>query len=147
MPWDLHNSLEWDLVLRQSYQATPLPTPTGRYGNYFRPIPGINIAIDTHILAIGIDCNHAKPWWKWGGTASMKLLTLPSSTSKFVAAMKAAEVKCQLFHLNLVRFPNLDVSQYLLNFEIPYYFEQASLEIWKYSGPTDDTTVEINLSG
>ena len=75
----------------------------------------------------------------------MKLLTLPSSTSDFVAAIKAAEVRCQLFHLNLVRFPNLDVSMYLLNLEIPYYFEQASIEVWKYSGPDNELEIEVEL--
>ncbi len=75
----------------------------------------------------------------------MKLLSLPSTTSDFVAAVVAAEAKLQLFHLNLIRFPDLNVPQYLLNIEFPYYFEQASIEIWKYSGPNNDLEIEVDL--
>ncbi len=149
MAWELQDPLHWDLMLRQSYEAAPIPTPEGRRGQWFYPIPDINISCDSSIVAIGINCIHANPWWKWGGTARMKLLSLPSSTSEFVAAMVVSEFRCQLFQLNLVRFPVLDVPLYLLNLELPYYFQQAYVEIWKYSGPTDvdDTTVEINLNG
>lgn len=84
----------------------------------------------------------------------MRLLTLPSSTSEYAAAVEAETKKCKLFSLTLMIFPDLGVSSYLLNLEIPYYFKQFSCEIWKYSGPiptgstgNDDTTVEINLGG
>ena len=87
----------------------------------------------------------------------MRLLSLPSSTSDYVAAIEAETKKCRLFNLTLMIFPDLGVSSYLLNLEVPYYFKQFSCEIWKYSGPIpvgpigtstdDETIVEINLSG
>lgn len=75
----------------------------------------------------------------------MRLLTLPSSTSEYAAAVEAETKKCKLFSLTLMIFPDLGVSSYLLNLEVPYYFKQFSCEIWKYSGPMDDSYVEINV--
>lgn len=152
--YDFNNSLNWDLVLRQSYDVIPVPVPPGANYTEYRPIPDISRVVDSRILAIGTNCNHAKPWWSWGGNASMRLLTLPSSTSDYVAAVEAETKKCKLFSLTLMIFPDLGVSSYLLNLEVPYYFKQFSCEIWKYSGPVpvaavgiSNDVVEINLDG
>lgn len=144
MAYEFNNSLHWDLVLRQSYEAIFLPVPEGSQPKW-RPIPDISRVLDSRIIQIGTNCNHAKPWWSWGGNASMRLLTLPSSTSEYAAAVEAETKKCKLFSLTLMIFPDLGVSSYLLNLEVPYYFKQFSCEIWKYSGPMDDSYVEINV--
>lgn len=155
MAYEFNNPLHWDLVLRDSFEQRPLPTPEGETPRYLQ-IPNINRVVDSRILMIGTNCNHANPWWKSGGKASLNLLTLPSSISDYVAAVEDADnvKRCRLFKLSLMIFPDLGFNQYLLNLEVPYYFRQFSCEIWKYSGPipvglfnSNDTTVEINLSG
>jgi len=146
MAYEFNNPLHWDLMLRQSYEARPIPVPEGSTYTEYRPIPDISLVADSRILMIGTNCNHAKPWWKWGGTASMRLLTLPSTTSDYVAAVQAYQQKCRLFSLTLIRFPDLGVSSYLLNLEIPYWFKQCSVEIWKYSGPLNDDDIELEVT-
>lgn len=145
MAFEFQNSLHWDLVIRQTYTVRIVAAdPEGRWEEY-RRIPDITLLVDSPILAIGIRNPKAKPWWKWGATASMRLPISPSSTSEFLGLMEGDRYFCRLEGLTLVRFPVLDVPQYILSLEIPYWFEEVFIEVWKYSGPTDDVEVEINL--
>lgn len=142
---DLHGNLNWDILLRETHQAKPVPVPPGVNYKEYRPIRPIARPVTSYIHMIGITCDHAKPWWWLGGSVSMRLLTTPSSLTEFTAAVEAHTQKLRLNTLNLVRFPDLNVPGYLLYIEIPYYFKQCYIEVWSYSGPTDDAEVVINI--
>lgn len=146
MPFEFQNPLHWDLVIRQNYFVKIVAAdPDGRWEEYQR-IPDVALLVDSPILAVGVRNPKAKPWWKWGATASMRLPISPSSTSEFMAMMEGDRYFCRLGSLTLVRFPELDVPQYILALELPYWFEQASIEVWKYSGPlqSDEITIDFN---
>jgi hypothetical protein len=73
----------------------------------------------------------------------MSLLTTPSVTTEFTAAVEDVEtsVRCKLGRLNLIRFPDLNLYPYLLIFSTPYWLEDIYLEIWQYSGSTPDPII------
>jgi hypothetical protein len=131
---DLSNSLNWDLVVRQTYQVKWLSETT------FEALPDQSFTLDSRLLMVGVKCSKAQNTWWLGARLSMRLPVLPSSTSQFPASVEACRKRCRLDSLTLIDFPVLGVSPYILNVEFPYWFEDASLEIWKYSGP--DTTTD-----
>jgi hypothetical protein len=153
MPLDLGNSLNWDLVIRQTYRVRV--TKINEDGSYeYISIPDISLIVDSPIIQIGVKSTHAEQvrreegrlWWL-GARASMRLLTLPSSTSDFPAAVKSKdqEEKCELGALTLIQFPNLGLFPYLLLIKIPHYIEDIYLEVWKYTGeiPSSDSSTEL----
>ncbi len=67
----------------------------------------------------------------------MWLPTLPSSTTAFPAAVEASQERCKLGQLNLIRFPYLGISPYIVNIAFPYWIEQIDLEVWQYGENVD----------
>lgn len=133
---DLSNSLNWDLVVRKTYQVKWISE------TQFHAIPDQSFTLDNRLLMVGVKCSKAQETWWLGARLSQRLLTLPSSTSEFVAAVEVCRKRCRLNALTLVEFPMLGVSPYLLIVEFPYWFEDAYLEIWKYSGIDSDSHTE-----
>jgi len=134
--YDFGNRLNWDLLSRTTRQQQPMPS---RPNNYLR-IPDLSLPCLSPILMIGIRSETADPFWVTGGWVSMHLLTTPSSTTQFTAAVEdpASSVRCKLGRLNLIRFPDLGLYPYLLIFSTPYWFEDVFLEIWTYSGSSPE---------
>lgn len=131
---DLGNSINWDLVVRQNYTAKVLTETT------FEAIPDKSFVLESRFLMVGVKCSKARNTWWLGARLSMRLLTLPSTTSNFPAAVEAFKKNCRLDALTLVELPAWGVNPYLLVVTFPWWFEDAYLEIWKYSGP--DTTTD-----
>lgn len=106
------------------------------------------------ILMVGIDSQSARKArargrkWITGGWASQWLPIIPSSTTDFAPAVQAQVIRCNLFQLNLIRFPDLGLSSYILNLAFPWWLEDASIEVWQYGENQDGsyTSVDINSS-
>lgn len=141
MTWDFSNSLNWDLVQRNNYFAQSITSD----GSQFSPIPSITVLVDSYILLIGCSNPQAKPSWYLAGYASNRLLFSPSSTSEFTAAVQSyPRVKLGLNRLTLVRFTNFNLLPCLLEINIMKWHKQMFLEVWKYSGSTDE--IEATLA-
>lgn len=139
--WDFGNNLNWDLALRQTYNAISLSADDP---DLFSPIPPITLSVSAKILLIGAKNQYAKPNWFLAGFVSPRLLFSPSSTSEFIAAISSyPRVKIGLDRLNLVKFDNYDLSTYLLEINIPKWHRQMMLEIWQYSGAMGDLGADL----
>lgn len=135
MQFELNNSLNWDLVVRATYVAPTNPA----YPKGFMPIPTKVVVVDKYTLAIGAKSTKAKPTWSLGAYISPRLLFSPSSTSEFPAAVKSEQRQViELNKLTLIQFTNFGVTPYLLEFSIPRWHQELSIEVWKYSGTTNN---------
>lgn len=139
--WDFGNNLNWDLALRQTYNATPASPDNP---DLFLPIPPITLSVASKVLLIGAKNSYAKPNWFLAARVTPRLLFSPSSTSEFIAAISSyPRVKIGLDRLNLVKFDNYDLSTYLLEINIPKWHRQMMLEIWQYSGQMGDLSADL----
>ncbi len=125
---DFTNTLEWNLIARQSYQAQPA-TPTG-----YLPLPARSFTIDgSYTVMVGVRSVSAERRWWLGCWAEQRLLFSPSSTSDFTAFVKTKQFGCQLGSLTLCTFPKLQ-SPWILYLRFPWWLEDAMVEIWRYDG-------------
>ncbi len=137
---DLQDRLNWDIVLRRTYEAQSDRSDAPRT---YIPIPPIAVSVDSYTLAIGASSNKAKPSWYLAARVAPRLLFSPSSTSDFLAAVQSEEPKrIGLNRLNLIRFTDFGIKPYLLEINIPKWHTQMYLEIWKYSG-TDVSSADL----
>lgn len=124
---DFSNTMEWNLVARESHQAVDdaqvanrLPTRT-----YFIE--------NSSVLIIGVDSESARSTWKTGGWAMQRLPFLPSTTSNFLPVVQTTRRWLRLRALVLCVFPKL-VDDWILEVNFPYWFDDVSIEIWRYDG-------------
>lgn len=139
--WEFGNNLNWDLALRQTYNAT-LISPDDP--DLFLPIPTVTLTVTSRVLLIGARNQSAKPNWFLAARVSPRLLFSPSSTSEFIAAVASyPRLKIGLDRLTLIRFDNYDLSTYLLEINIPKWHKQMLLEVWQYSGAMGDLPADL----
>lgn len=125
---DIANSLEWNLVLRNEYQATE-----NGDGSYTPISPISTVISDSHTLMIGVKSTMASPSWYTGGWAAQRLLLIPSSLTEFAANVQTNNIRLRLGVLNLCTFPSYQES-WMLYLKIPRWIKQATVEIWRYDG-------------
>jgi hypothetical protein len=136
----INDSLNWDLVRRQTYTAIPGPETS-----YF-PIPPITVICESHLMMFGFRNDEAKKTWWLAATVSQRLLTLPSSTSEFLASVEAFNQRCGLRQLTLIKFPNWGLLPFLAEINIPKWHKQMYVEVWKYSGDEDFDVIQQSLN-
>ena len=124
----INDKLNWDLITRKLYKARKLPN------NKRVPIQVQAFIIDAPAIMIGCKNKTAKPTWWLAGSAYQKILTSPSSTSRFVAGVEGERYKIRLDTLHLIRFRDWQLKPYMLEFKPAHWHEQMLIEIWKYSG-------------
>lgn len=134
---DLGNRLNWNLLRRQNYKAQIFHSTEFEYD--YLAIRDVQIAARSPILMVGVSSSVAKSHWKTGAWVSMWLPVLPASTTQFTATVSAHIHRCQLRHLNLVQFPYLGISPYIVNVSFPYWLEEVDLEMWQYGESMDGT--------
>lgn len=129
---DFRDTLEWNLVARASYQAVQNVTLDVR-------LPSRTFLIEnSHVLIIGVSSQSARSTWKTGGWAAQILPFSPSTTSQFVAAVQSSRRWLRLNSPSLVIFPKV-LPTYFLELSFPYWFNDVSIEIWRYDGRDYDT--------
>ena len=140
---DFGNNLNWDLVLRTSYEAQLAPET--RRG--FLPIPTKIIEVDKYTLAIGVASTKAKPTWRRGAFIAPRLLFSVSSTSEYSGLVRAANSKAVFLNqLTLVQFEDFGLTPYALEISIPFWIAQLSIEVWKYQGVYDAEPVHEQIA-
>ncbi len=128
----INDPLNWDLVRRQTYTANIVSE------NVFIPIPSIPIVAESHLMMFGFRNDLGKSSWRYAASVDMKLLTLPSSTSEFMASVAAFSKGCSLRELTLVKFPNYGLLPFLVEIRVAKWHKQMFIEAWKYSGDEVD---------
>lgn len=142
-PTQLGNNLNWDLVLRNTYERRLYNAETGVYA----PIPDIVVTVDSPVLLVGTKSEVAASHWFLGCRAATRLLISPSSTSEFLAGVEVARHSCGLNRLTLLQFPFLEPMPYLLTLTPAHWLANIFIEVWRYNGSiiSDDLDVEIDL--
>lgn len=124
---DFRDTLEWNLVARANYQAVQNVTLDVR-------LPSRTFLIqNSHVLIIGVSSQSARSTWKTGGWAAQILPFSPSTTSVFVAAVQSSRRWLRLNSPTLIVFPKV-LPTYFLELSFPYWFNDVSIEIWRYDG-------------
>lgn len=132
------DTLEWNLVARQTYLAPTTPTP------YLNRLPDRQFLIEnSHVLIIGARSDGARSYWQTGSWASQLLPFLPSSTTDYVAAVQHERRWIRLRVLNLLIFPKI-IDTWILNLAFPYWLPDVSVEIWRYDGADIDQFQRFN---
>lgn len=125
---DFLDSIEWNLVRRETLTAPETPTP------YLNRLPLRSYLIqDSHALIIGLSSDSARSNWDTGAWCYPLIPFLPSSTSNFPAAVQAGGHRLRLRRLNFVMFQRLS-PQWILEMQFPYWLNDISVEIWRYDG-------------
>lgn len=139
--WDLGNNLNWDRVLTKTYYAQPITAD----GKQFKPIPTITTLVNSTVLLIGCRNPRASETWYTAGFASARLLFSPSSRSEFTAAVQSyPRIRLGLDRLNLVAFKDFNLLPYLLEINISKWHKEMLIEVWQYSGETDNIQAQLN---
>ncbi|PIG94590.1 hypothetical protein [Gloeocapsopsis sp. IPPAS B-1203] len=137
---DLQDRLNWDIVLRKTYEAKSDRAEAPRT---YDPIPPITTTVDSYTLAIGASSSTAKQTWYLAARVAPQLLLTPSTTSNFVALVQSEDPKrIALNRLNLIRFTDFGIKPYVVEIRIPKWFTQMYIEVWKYSG-TDVSNTDL----
>lgn len=131
---DFSDTMEWNLVARQTYNANVNAALQNR-------LPARQWFIqNSNLLIIGVRSSTARTYWKTGGWASQIQPFLPSTVSEFAAAVQSDRKWLQLGRMTLLTFPKL-LSGWILNIDFPYWLDQVYVEIYRYDG-RDYTTFE-----
>jgi hypothetical protein len=140
--WNLDNSANWTLALSQTYYAQPI---TPDFENYI-PIPTISLSVNSYVLLIGCRNPQAKPNWYRAGYASSRLLFTPNNTSSFATAtvQSYSGRRLNLNRLNLIKFKDFDLLPYILDINIKQWHKEMFVEVWTYSGETDDIEAQLD---
>jgi hypothetical protein len=134
----LGNSSNWETVHNQSLDAVQIAKEGGGYKSV--PIPEISIALllDVFVLAILVSTNVPEGrTWKFAGNVRQKV----STGIVFGGSQDASfNRRYALFldKINLVVFPAISTS-YSISIQVPDWFENVSLTVWRYTGPDYDS--------
>ncbi|MEM9922505.1 MAG: hypothetical protein AAF915_01905 [Cyanobacteria bacterium P01_D01_bin.50] len=140
MKLELNKSENWVQIFNKTIVATKVTST--RYA----PIPNIKpeINIEQRILAIQITCSNAKDTWNWAGYLSQ--LNTSISNALGTTSQVIEKRKLWLNQVNLLMFPEHTLD-YRVSLNVPTWFEDVSLKIWKYiasaSNVTDNLLLEI----
>ena len=124
---DFADTIEWNLVARQTYQVV-----SG--SRVWERLPNRDFFIEnSQVLIIGLSAEFRRSTWYTGGWASQLLPFSPSSTSIFPAIVQSRSFKLRLGIQNLVIFPRY-LPIWVLQLAFPYWLEDVTVEIWPYDG-------------
>jgi hypothetical protein len=140
-PTQLGDNLNWDLVLRNTYERRLYSAETGVYA----PIPDIAVTVDSPVIMVGTKSEAAHPHWFLGCWAATRLLVSPSSTSEFMAGVEVGRKACGLNRLTLLQFPFLQPMPYLLTLTPAYWLGSIFIEVWRYNGAITDDSLEVEI--
>jgi len=139
---ELANGMEWNLVRRGDFIASPGPDP-----NSWFPINPIAFTTSERILMIGVENQDAKPKWWLGAYFSANLLISPSSVTKFLPVVEFHSERLPVNKLKLIIVPDMGAgtTPYMGILKIPRWYDKMWVEIWYYSGKLS-TEVEEKLT-
>jgi hypothetical protein len=134
----INDSVNWNLTTRRSLAATTF-TDGSSY------ISALTVTGNSHLMMFGFRNPEAKSNWWLAADIYQQLLTLPSSTSEFIASVEAYRTRCRLNTLSLVKFPNYGLLPFLVEIRFPKWHKKMEVEVWWYDGEEyDESTKALN---
>lgn len=146
---NLVNRENWRLILgeRRTVIYKNGTSPTNDKYRY-EAIDPIYVLPNSNILLVGSQSNSAKKYWYLGARISQYLYVSPSSNANFIRGVEAQEQRrIRLNNLTLVSFKDYGIYPYVLAIEIPYWLEDAYVEVWEYNQVISDSVQLVNIEG
>lgn len=109
----------------------------------FVPIPAFELGVlfESHILAVRVLCDSAKPTWRFAGILSQRFQIGSGGGVSALPVVNASSRTARLNRSALIQFQRL-TSNYQLVFEPAHWLKEIQLTVWEYRGPVSDTTIE-----
>lgn len=140
MNLDLSLLSNWTKILEERYVVRYVKGDSSKRNYKYIKIPAIYSIVNSNVLLVGIQSNSAKKHWYLGAKISQYLYVSPSTSPNFVRGVEAQEQKrARLNNLTLVNFKDYGIYPYVLAIEIPYWLEDAYVEVWEYSQVVSNT--------
>lgn len=134
---ELDKSENWNAIFNKTVNA--IKATNTRHA----PIPSIKaeVDIDRRILAVQVISSNAKKTWNWAGYLNQ----MNTSISNALGANSQTIVKRKLWlnQINLLIFPEHTLN-YRISIEVPEWFENVTLNVWKYIGV--DNTADNSIA-
>jgi hypothetical protein len=132
--YDLTASGVWERIFDEDFNVVR-PSPAT-----FAPIPRKEIPILLHepVIAVATSSSTAPSHWYYAGRLLQRNV-IPGLGSNPVDGI---ELKCALNRTKVGIFPTL-TTDYQLAYEFPPWITNLSLAIWRYTGPIDDSVIEL----
>lgn len=136
---NLSNSNNWREVWAELIRAQRVVTDIERY----YPIRTIEmpVQLESPIFAVLIENQQAAQTWRFAGNMTQSIQTgiLGFGTNDVeLAEPKKLWLNRVCIHI----FPKI-TSTFSLKFDVPHWFEEASITVWEYLGNYGDTTEEL----
>lgn len=131
----LNIASSWSLILNNTYQVVV----TNPEKNWYKPLNPIVVSAQNRIILAGVTSTKAKPHWYLGAWVTAQINISPSTQAGFYGFVQSKEVqKVPLHKLALLEFETYQLPTYSLVFTFPYWLEDATLEVWQYTGTEPD---------
>jgi hypothetical protein len=125
--------INWNPFFSTSKTAIDVPT---QVQNYY-PIPDFtsSILLENRIIAISATSSTAQPKWKYAGQVKQIIRTglTVGGQGDTVNSVK----KFYLNQISKIEFPDT-AADFTLEFSIPYWIRDISIQAWEYTGPINN---------
>lgn len=135
---DLTNLDNWALVWENSTQAQRLEDKT------YIPIPEIICPFPLNKSLIAIEVSSVSALKEWALAAYLNQIVNIANFGTYSKAILSSN-KVFFKKVNLVSFP-LTANEYFLYFKVPYYIEDITLKLWKYTGLEENTNIDLQTT-
>jgi len=134
----LGNQNNWQSFYTSTTQAVFTSTTS------YTPIPTVTIPVllESHIIAVTVSCSNAKPTWNFGGYLNQRV-NLGLIVGGLPDSDAVQKRKLWLNRLTLLIFPEL-TSTYAISFDVPKWFQDFTVTVFEYIGPSSTTDDLIN---
>jgi hypothetical protein len=134
--WDLSTRGNWELIVSESKSVVYNSGDSPDAITYeYTPIDPIYASATSHTLLVGVVSNTVRQHWFLGARVSQYLFVSPSSGQGLMSGVQVSDIyKAGLNRLTLVEFKDYRVVPYVVEVAIPYWIEQAYVEVWQYNG-------------
>lgn len=138
-PIEIESNLSWNRLVRQSFQAIPVPESWNAQWKF--QIPPVSYPANGFIYLVGVGSDSAPPTWRLGCSVRLASGAVPDSTGEFASAgglpLRVDDRRpCTLGSYTLLMWPDMNLADPHLIVEFPHWLQDATIEIFWYDGET-----------
>ena len=138
-PIEIESNLSWNRLVRQSFQAIPVPESWNAQWKF--QIPPVSYPANGFIYLVGVGSDSAPPTWRLGCSVRLASGAVPDSTGEFASAgglpLRVDDRRpCTLGSYTLLMWPDMNLADPHLIIEFPHWLQDATIEIFWYDGET-----------
>jgi len=140
-PIEIESNLSWNRLVRQSFQAIPVPESWNAQWRF--QIPPVSYSANGFVYLIGVGSDSAPATWRLGCSVRLASGAVPDSTGEFSSAaglpLRIDDRRpCTLGSYTLLTWPDMNLTDPHLIIEFPHWLQDATIEIFWYDGETTD---------